>query len=57
MGREELRVREETLRKLQAIAAPEDYTKIGTRLYELLDAEYRSGRITEENHRRIRGGD
>ena len=53
MGPEELRVREETLRKLQAIAAPEDYTKIGTRL----DAEYRAGRITEENHRRIRGGD
>jgi hypothetical protein len=38
------------------LAAPQDYTEIRTRLYELLDREYQAGRITEENYRRIGGG-
>jgi hypothetical protein len=37
------------------LAAPQDYTKTGKRLYELLDAEYQAGRITEAAYRRIRG--
>jgi hypothetical protein len=39
------------------LAAPQDYTEIRKRLYDLLDREYQSGRITEENYRRIRGRD
>jgi hypothetical protein len=37
------------------LAAPRDYTGIGKRLYELLDAEHQAGRITEAAYRRIRG--
>jgi hypothetical protein len=37
------------------LAAPQDYTEIRKRLYELLDREYQAGRITEESYRRIRG--
>ena len=37
------------------LAAPQDYTETGERLYELLDAEYRAGRITQAVYRRIRG--
>ena len=39
------------------LAAPQDYTEIRKRLYDLLDREHRSGGIAEENYRRIRGGD
>ena len=39
------------------LAAPQDYTKIRERLYDLLDREYETGRITEEIYRRIRGRD
>jgi hypothetical protein len=39
------------------LAAPQDYTGIRKRLYELLDREYQAGRITEENYHRIRGRD
>jgi hypothetical protein len=37
------------------LAAPQDYTEIGKRLYELLDEGYRAGRIAEAAYRRIRG--
>ena len=37
------------------LAAPDDYTEIEKRLYELLDAEYQSGRLSEAAYRRIRG--
>jgi hypothetical protein len=37
------------------LAAPQDYTGIRKRLYELLDREYQARRITEENYRRIGG--
>ena len=40
-----------------ALAAPQDYTETRQRLYELLDREYESGRITEESYRRIRRRD
>jgi hypothetical protein len=40
-----------------ALAAPQDYTETRKRLYDLLDREYESGRITEENYRRIRRRD
>ena len=39
------------------LTAPQDYTGIRKRLYELLDDEYRSGRITEEIYRRVRDRD
>ena len=39
------------------LTAPQDYTKVRKRLYELLDGEYRAGRITEENYHRIGGRD
>jgi len=39
------------------LTALRDYTEIRERLYDLLDAEYQAGRITEENYRRIRGRD
>jgi len=39
------------------LAAPQDYTEIRKRLYDLLDREYQAGRITEETYRRIRGID
>ena len=39
------------------LAAPQDYTGIRKRLYELLNGEYHAGRITEKIYRRIRGGD
>jgi hypothetical protein len=39
------------------LAAPQDYTGIRKRLYELLDREYQAGRITEENYHRIGGRD
>jgi Zeta toxin len=39
------------------LTAPQDYTGIRKRLYELLDCECQAGRITEEIYRRIRGGD
>jgi len=39
------------------LAAPQDYTEIRKRLYELLDREYQAGRITEENYHRIGEGD
>jgi hypothetical protein len=38
------------------LADPRDYTEIRRDLYELLDAEHQSGRITEAVYRRIRGG-
>jgi hypothetical protein len=37
------------------LAVPQDYTEIGKRLYELLDTEYRAGRITAAAYHRIRG--
>jgi hypothetical protein len=37
------------------LAAPQDYTEIGKRLYELLDQGYRAGTIAEAGYRRIRG--
>jgi hypothetical protein len=37
------------------LAAARDYTEIEERLYELLNAEYRAGRITEAVFHRIRG--
>jgi len=39
------------------LAAPQDYTEIRKRLYELLDREHQAGRISEENYHRISGGD
>jgi hypothetical protein len=39
------------------LAAPQDYTEVRKRLYDLLDREYRRCGITEEIYRRIRGGD
>jgi hypothetical protein len=36
------------------LAAAQDYTEIRTRLYELLDREYQTGRITEAAYRLIR---
>jgi hypothetical protein len=39
------------------LAAPQDYTEIRKRLYELLDREYQAARITEENYHRIGGRD
>ena len=36
------------------LSTPQDYTEIGKRLYELLDTEYRAGRITEAAYHRIR---
>jgi hypothetical protein len=38
------------------LAAMLDYTEIGKKLHELLDAEYQAGRITRESYNRIRGG-
>jgi hypothetical protein len=40
-----------------ALAAPQDYTGIRKRLYELLNGEYHAGRITEKIYRRIQSGD
>ena len=40
-----------------ALAAPQDYTETRKRLYDLLDREYQSRRISEESYRRIRRGD
>jgi hypothetical protein len=37
------------------LAAPQDYSEIGKRLYELLDVEHKGGRITETAYCRIRG--
>jgi len=37
------------------LAVPQDYNEVGKRLYELLEAEYQAGRITEGVCRRIRG--
>jgi hypothetical protein len=39
------------------LAAPQDYTEIRKRLYELLDREYQAAWITEKIYHRIRGGD
>jgi hypothetical protein len=39
------------------LALPQDYTEIRKRLYELLHAEYQTGRITEAIYGRIRGRD
>jgi Zeta toxin len=38
------------------LTRPRDYTEIKKDLHELLDSEYRSGRITKTIHDRVRGG-
>ena len=46
---------EETRLATVELAARKDYTEIGWRLYELLNAEYEDGRIVETFYRQIRG--
>jgi hypothetical protein len=37
------------------LTMPQDYTEIRTNLHELLEAEYRAGRITKATYDRVRG--
>ena len=37
------------------LTEPRDYTQIGEKLHEILDSEYRAGRIGEAVYRRVKG--